>query len=47
MNVGSQGGLGAILRILIHCVAHRLELAVLNAYNKVEYIGNFHDTLKL
>ncbi len=48
VNVGQQGGLGAIFKrelpylVQIHCVAHRLELAVLDACKKIEYVEKFH-----
>ena len=52
VNVGVHGGLGAILKkdtpylLQVHCVAHRLELVVLDACNKVPYVNKFLDVIK-
>ena len=52
VNMYSQGGLGAILQkdiphlMQVHCVAHKLELAVLGAYKTVKYVGDFQTTVK-
>ena len=52
VNVGAQGGLGAVLKkdipylLQVHCVAHRLELAVLDACKNVDYIETFQVTVK-
>ena len=52
VNVGCHGGLGAILKqeipylLQIHCIAHRLELAVLDTCKHVEFVGNFQETIK-
>ena len=51
VNLGSQGGLGTILKrdapylIHIHCIAHKLELAVLDACKHVSYVTKFQDTV--
>lgn len=52
VNVGSQSGLGAILKrdipylIQIHCIAHKLELAVLDACKQVNYVEKFQNIVK-
>ena len=52
VNLGSQAGLGAILKkdiphlIHIHCIAHNLELAVLDACKQVGYVQKFQTTIK-
>ena len=52
VNMGESGGVGAIIKkdiphlIHIHCIAHKLELAVLDACNKVTYIVKFQTTNK-
>lgn len=52
VNMGSQGGLGAILKkdiphlMQVHCVAHKLELAVLDACKTVKYVADFQTTVK-
>ena len=48
----SDGRVGAIIKkdiphlIHIYCIAHKLELAVLNACTKVTYIVKFQTTIK-
>lgn len=52
VNVGSRGGLGAILKrdiphlIQVHCIAHKLELAILDACKQVVYVDKFQTTIK-
>ena len=52
INIGVRGGLGAILQkdiphlIKVHCVTHKLKLAVIDACKKVPYITKFLDTIK-
>lgn len=52
VNTGSQGGLGTILKkdipymLQIHCVAHKLELSVLDACKTVSYVNEFQTTVK-
>ena len=52
VNMGEIGGVGAIVKrdiphlIHIHCIAHELEIAVLDACNKVTYIVKFQNTMK-
>lgn len=52
VNIGTQGGLGAILKkdvpylIQIHCIAHKLELAVLDACKQVQYVEKFQNIIK-
>ena len=52
VNLGCHGGLGAILKkdiphlIQIHCIAHKLELAVLDACKRVGYVEKFQNTIK-
>ena len=52
VNVGSEAEVAALLKqdipylISIHCVAHKLELATLDACKEVTYVGNFQDTVK-
>ena len=50
--MGESGGVGAIIKkdiqhlIHIHCIAHKLELAVLDACTRVTYIVKFQTTNK-
>ena len=52
VNMGESGGVGAIIKkdiphlIHIHCIAHKLEVAVLDACTKVTYIVKFQTTNK-
>ena len=52
VNCSSRGGVGAIINkdiphlIHIHCIAHKLELAVLEACKQVAYIEKFQTTIK-
>ena len=52
VNLGCQAGLGTILKrdipylIHIHCIAHKLELAVLDACKHVSYVEKFQNTIK-
>lgn len=32
--------------VILHCVAHNLELAVLDAVKTVPYLENFHETIR-
>ena len=51
VNTRSEGGIGVILKkeiphlIHIHCVAHNLELAVLDACKELPYTTKFQDTV--
>ena len=52
VNIGHQGGLGALLKqeipylLQVHCIAHRLELAVHDACKNIDFVGSFQETLK-
>ena len=53
VNMGESGGVGAIIKkdiphlIHNHCIAHKLELAVLDTCTKVTYIVKFQTTIKI
>ena len=52
VNMGCHGGLGVLLKkdipylVQIHCVAHKLELGVLDACKGVAYLSKFQNTIK-
>ena len=52
VNCGPRSGIGAIINkdiphlVHIHCIAHKLELAVLDACKQVAYIEKFQTTIK-
>ena len=52
VNVGIHGCLGALLKreiphlLQVHCEAHKLELAVLDACKEIDYVNKFLDIVK-
>ena len=52
VNAGIHGGLGVLLKreiphfLQVYCIAHKLELAVLDAFKEIDYVNKFLDIVK-